>query len=52
MTTGLMLSGSATVAGYMLLIGVIALIASAHPDEKRRADASKVLDKLLRRSRP
>lgn len=40
--------GSAVVAGYMSLIGVIALVASAHPDEKRRSDAHKVLDKLMR----
>jgi hypothetical protein len=37
--------------GYGLLTGMVALIASAHPDEKRRADAAKVLDRLLRRAR-
>lgn len=41
-TTGVM------TGGYTTLIGVIALIASAHPDDKRRRDAAKILDRLLR----
>jgi hypothetical protein len=48
----LLVAGPALAGGYGLLIGAVALIASAHPDKARRADASKVLDKLLRRSRP
>lgn len=37
--------------GYGLLISTVALVASTHKDEKVRADAAKVLDRLLRRSR-
>ncbi len=51
-----MTSGAAIAAGgYVTLISAVALIASAHPDEKRRRDAAKILDKLLRvrdRDRP
>ncbi|MDR6316295.1 hypothetical protein [Actinoplanes couchii] len=41
-------SSAAAAAAYLMLIGMIALIASIHPDDKRRADAHKVLDKLMR----
>ncbi|SCF34362.1 hypothetical protein GA0070564_10685 [Micromonospora mirobrigensis] len=34
--------------GYLLLISIVALVAAAHPDEKRRHDAAKVLDKLMK----
>jgi len=32
---------------YVCIIGVAAVVGSLHPDEKRRADAQKVLDRLL-----
>jgi hypothetical protein len=44
----LLVAGPVLAGGYGLLIGAVALIASMHPDEKRRADAHKVLDKLMR----
>lgn len=36
------------VCTYVVLIGIAAVVGSLHPDEKRRADAHKVLDRLLR----
>lgn len=48
----LVVGGSAIAAGFLILIAIIALIASAHPDEKCRRDASRVLDKMLRFIRP
>jgi hypothetical protein len=45
----LILAAPAIAAGaYVSLVSVVALIASAHPDEKRRRDSAKILDKLLR----
>jgi hypothetical protein len=35
------------VCAYVVLIGVAAVVSSLHPDEKRRADAHKVLKRLL-----
>jgi hypothetical protein len=54
MSSELVLGGSAVMVGYLALVSTVALVASAHPDEKRRADARKVLDRLLRlmRNRP
>jgi len=52
MSMDLLLTSSAvTAAIYLILIGIVALIASAHSDKERRADAAKVLDRLLRRAR-
>jgi hypothetical protein len=38
-------------AGYLLLTGVLALVASLHSDPKRRKAARAVLYRLLRRGR-
>jgi hypothetical protein len=41
--------------GYLLLIALAAIVGTLHPDESRRADAQKVLKRLLgiaRRNRP
>lgn len=35
------------VCAYVILVGLVAVVGSLHPDEKRRADAQKVLDRLL-----
>ncbi len=35
------------VCAYVVLISIAAVVGSLHPDEKRRADAQKVLDRLL-----
>jgi type IV secretory pathway TraG/TraD family ATPase VirD4 len=35
------------VCTYVVLIGIAAIVGSLHPDEKRRADAHKVLERLL-----
>lgn len=35
------------VCAYVVLIAIAAVVGSLHPDEKRRADAQKVLDRLL-----
>jgi hypothetical protein len=49
MSSELLFTGSAAIAGgYLTLAGIVALIASAHPDKDRRADAAKILDRLLR----
>ncbi|WP_158510565.1 hypothetical protein [Actinoplanes friuliensis] len=51
----LLVAGPALAGGYLALTGTVALIASAHPDEKRRRDAARILDRLLRvrqRDRP
>jgi hypothetical protein len=48
MTAELLITVPALAGGYLSLTGVVALIAAAHPDEKRRRDAAKILDKLLR----
>ncbi len=48
MSEHMLVGGTITAAGYLLLISVIALIASAHSDEKRRRDAARILDRLLR----
>ena len=52
MTDLLLTSSAAAAGGYLTLTGIVALIASAHPDEKRRADAARILDKVLRLIRP
>jgi hypothetical protein len=46
---------SIVVCGYLIMIGIAAVVGSLHSDEKRRADARKVLKRLLgytRRDRP
>jgi hypothetical protein len=35
------------VCSYLIMIGIAALVGSLHSDEKRRADARKVLKRLL-----
>jgi hypothetical protein len=35
------------VCRYVVLIGIAAVVGSLHPDEKIRADAQKVLERLL-----
>jgi hypothetical protein len=35
------------VGTYVVLIAITAVVGSLHPDEKRRADAQKVLGRLL-----
>jgi hypothetical protein len=35
------------VCAYVTLIGIAAVVGSLHPDAKRRADAQKVLKRLL-----
>ncbi|MGH3963012.1 MAG: hypothetical protein ACRDRY_07145 [Pseudonocardiaceae bacterium] len=35
------------VCTYVVLIGIAAVVGSLHPDQKRRADAHKVLQRLL-----
>jgi hypothetical protein len=32
---------------YVVLIGLAAVVGTLHPDEKRRADGQKVLERLL-----
>ena len=45
----LLIAGPVAAAGaYFVLVSAVALIASAHPDEKRRRDSARILDKLLR----
>jgi hypothetical protein len=39
------------VCTYVVLIGIAAVVGSLHPDEKRRADAHKVLERLLSHGR-
>jgi hypothetical protein len=41
------LLGFIVVCTYVVLIGIAAIVGSLHPDEKRRADAHKVLERLL-----
>jgi hypothetical protein len=41
-------SAFAILAIYLVMVAVIALIASTHPDAGRRTDARAVLDRLLR----
>jgi hypothetical protein len=36
---------------YVSLMVILAMVDSMHPDEKCRADAQKVLDRLLRRGK-
>src|SRR4051794_37911965 len=53
MSSELFWTGTAAVVGvYVLVTCIVALVASIHPDEKRRRDAARVLDKLLRLTRP
>jgi hypothetical protein len=35
------------VCAYVVLIGIAAVVGTLHPDEKIRADAHKVLERLL-----
>ena len=35
------------VCAYVVLIGIAAVVGTLHPDEKIRADAQKVLERLL-----
>jgi hypothetical protein len=37
----------AALCAYVSLIVIVALVGTLHPDEKCRADAQKVLDRLL-----
>ncbi len=50
-----LLGGSAVAAitalGYLGLVGAVSLVAAAHKDPKRRADARQVLHTLLRARR-
>ena len=39
------------VCSYVILVSVTAIVGSLHPDEKRRHDARKVLDRLVRHHR-
>ncbi|MEV6495568.1 hypothetical protein AB0M20_44170 [Actinoplanes sp. NPDC051633] len=48
MGDSLTLGGTALVGASFALISALALIGSVHPDEKRRADAREVLDRILK----
>lgn len=42
----------AAVCIYLVLVAIVAVVASLHPDAGRREDARKVLDLLLTAARP
>lgn len=44
----LLIAAPAVAGGYAFLVGIVALVASIHSDEKRRRDAARILDRLLR----
>jgi hypothetical protein len=41
-------TAAAIILTYLLVVVTVALLAAAHPDPRRRADARAVLDRLLK----